>query len=787
AAMVDVTRRLPADLATFVGRHDELRRLGAVARQSTRHGPVIATISGMAGVGKTSLAVHLGHQLLRAGTFADVQLAVDLRGYDPNRPPADPVAVLDGFLRVLGMPGDQIHHLNLADRSVAFRRLLAGRTALILLDNAASVDQVSSLLPANPGTVALITSRRMLPGLPGVEHLPLDVFTTTEALTYLRTAIGDERYDSDPGTAAGIADALGHLPLAIALAAGRIRAETDSEWTLADHLQRILERRRQLRLDSAVETALGLSYEDLPVEPQRTLRFLALHPGADMDADAVAALTGTDLATARRNLHQLVGQHLVHQKASDRYELHDLVRAHAGARGLDSDRKPDRDAAATRLAQHYLYTASRAMDLVYPYERDRRPRIAPPATPAPDFADETTAREWLAMERANLLAVATSRTADDPIGDAVTFSAMLWRHVVTVADYADAQTLHRHAVNTAQLRGDVAGQAAALKNLGFVCLRTGRHEQAADSLNRALHLFTDLGDRDGQARVLQNLAIMYLRTSSYARAGDSLSRALDLFTELGDRDGQARALNSLGILCGQTGSYRQANEYFSQALALFNELSDRDGRTMALLNLGEVSEKIGDYERAISYSRQVLTVFEELGDRDGEAGALVNLGRACVQTERYADAITHQLRAIALVDELGDPRGRGEALIVLGEAYHHLNQRDRATDHHTSALAVFTDLGELRGQAVALNRLGESLLATGDRHRAHAAHLDALRHSTQIGDRYEMARAHAGLGHTRHPDDPVLADKHWHTALALFDELGVPDSRELRARLPRSV
>src|SRR5262245_17615707 len=168
AGIVRVFPALPDDLPEFTGRRAELRRLvDGLTPQGLVAGPAVSVIEGMAGVGKTTLAVHAGHEMLRCGLGTDVQLSVNLRGYDADQPPADPAAVLEGFLRVLGVPGDQIYHLDLAGRAARYRRLLAGRRALIVLDNAATAEQVVPLLPQTAGCLAMITSRNALADLPG--------------------------------------------------------------------------------------------------------------------------------------------------------------------------------------------------------------------------------------------------------------------------------------------------------------------------------------------------------------------------------------------------------------------------------------------------------------------------------------------------------------------------------------------------------------------------------------------------------------------------------------------
>ncbi|MBF9128866.1 hypothetical protein I0C86_07695, partial [Plantactinospora sp. S1510] len=373
ATVVRVQDRLPPDLAGFTGRATELDQLRHALSQGQRNNGTMAisAIEGMAGVGKTQLAVHAGHLLIREHRF-DRALFVDLRGFhpDPARPPADPAAVLDGFLRLLGVPAQQIPH-DLHARTATYREHLAGSRTLIVLDNAADVDQVRPLLPEVPGCFTLITSRRILSDLHAATHLAVEVFAADEAVDYLAQAASHIPMGDDPAAAARIARRCGYLPLALDLTAGHMRATPG--WTLTDHADRLDERHHQRRLDTGVELALDLSYHHLPADQRRLLRLLALHPGQDSDAYAAAALTDADLDTTLAQLDHLCHDHLLQQSASGRYAFHDLVRAYATTRAHDEVRPSDRRAALTRLFDHYLATAAAAMKALYPAQAHLRP------------------------------------------------------------------------------------------------------------------------------------------------------------------------------------------------------------------------------------------------------------------------------------------------------------------------------------------------------------------------------------------------------------------------------
>ncbi|HEX6345244.1 ATP-binding protein [Umezawaea sp.] len=739
AAQVRVRDALPPDLAGFTGRAAELDRLDRVP-SGDGEPVVISAIEGMAGVGKTRLAVHHAHRLLRREPF-DRVLFVDLRGFhpDPAQPPADPAAVLDGFLRLLGVPGHEVPH-DVTERAAVYRDRLAGTRALVVLDNAATEDQVRPLLPDSPGCTVLITSRRHLTDLKPAHHLAVDVFTPDEARWFLGDAVPDVPVGPSQDAVDRIAARCGHLPLALGLVAGHIRGTPD--WTLSDHADRLDERHRDRRLEGGVEFALDLSYRNLPAQRRRLLRLVALHPGQDFDAHAAAALADTGLRTARTELDHLCDEHLL-QATAGRNAFHDLVRAHAALRAGDEDRPAERRAALTRLFDHYLATASAAMDTLFPAEAHHRPRVAPPATPAPDLSDPDAARDWLDTERPILVAVAAHSAHHGWPTHATRLSATLFRYF-TGGHFADAVAVHGHARHAARITDDPTAQAAALTNLGVAHLQMGGHGSAADCFARALPLFQQTGDRVGQARAVHNLGIVEQRLGRHESAREHYEQALELCGLTGDRTGEAGALNGLGMVEFRLGHHEPSAEHHARALALFREVGDRIGEANSLLNLGDVEVALDRFDAAAEHLGQSLALYRRLGDRDGEAWTVDSLG-------------TLDLR-----------RGLPEA----------------AADHYEQALLVHRETGERDGEAAALNGLGEAARAAGRAADAVTHHGAARAIAATTGARDQLARAHAGLGvaHQALGDTAAAREQH-RLALALYTDLGMPEAELVRARL----
>ncbi|GAB2736592.1 NB-ARC domain-containing protein [Kitasatospora kifunensis] len=347
-----VVGQLPTDLATFTGRQEELAQLIRAATHQrdneAANTVVISAIEGMAGVGKTQLAIHTAHQLVRSGRFVDVQLHANLRGFDAELPPTDPSTVLEAFLRQLGVPVQQIPGSR-DERAAMFRDRLRERHALILLDNAADENQVRDLIPAGPTCLVLITSRRSLTALDNATPYRLDVFTESESLALLARIAGHQRVAAEPEAAARIAEYCGHLPLAVSLAAARLRSRP--AWSL----RHLADKLRDGRLSAiragnrALRPVFHLSYQELDEPLRRVFRLLGHHPGPDTTPAQVAALADIPDDQAEDALEQLQDEHLLAQPTPGRYELHDLLRLLAVELAA-VEPEPEPAAPLTRLA-----------------------------------------------------------------------------------------------------------------------------------------------------------------------------------------------------------------------------------------------------------------------------------------------------------------------------------------------------------------------------------------------------------------------------------------------------
>ena len=457
------TRTLPHDVASFTGRGAELTRLlGAVDDLAADGGVVgIHAIGGMAGIGKTAFAVHAAHRL--ADRFPAGQIFLPLHGHTPGQRPVEPGDALASLLLTAGVAAAQIPP-GLQARMALWRDRLAGRQLLLVLDDAASSEQVRPLLPGSGGCLVLVTSRR-LTALDDARAISLDTLPPDQAAALLvRLAARPGLSPADP-VVAEITRLCGYLPLAIGMVARQLHHHP--AWSLGRRAAELAAAADRLELmateNLSVAAAFNMSYADLTPGQQRLFRRLGLHPGGDINAYAAAALDGTDLAAARRGLEALYDQYLIAEPAQGRYRLHDLIREHARALAgrLDPDR--DRDGAIARLLDYYQHTAARADALI---ARQTRPALAPAADtiPAavPDLAGREQALAWARAERASLLACLDHATGSGQHARVIALTAglagLLWRD----GPWADAITRHTAAIHAARHLGDRLGQANAL-------------------------------------------------------------------------------------------------------------------------------------------------------------------------------------------------------------------------------------------------------------------------------------------------------------------------------------
>ena len=741
-----VLRQLPAGTSRFTGRAAELAQLDGALGTSLSRTPQITVITGTAGVGKTALAIHWAQGA--AGRFPDGQLYVNLRGYDTADPMA-PGAVLGSFLRALGLAGSAIP-AGTQDRAAAYRSLLADRGMLILLDNAASAEQVRPLLPAGPSRV-VVTSRDALPGLiarDGAVPVRLDLLPHDDAVALLTALIG-ERAAADPDASARLAACCCRLPLALRVTAEL--ATSRPSLPLAVLAGELEQRQRHLDLleaggdrRTAVREVFSWSVRRLDPAAARGFAVAALHPGPDLDAWALAAMTGTGQQEADRVLRQLARSCLVQPAGTARYGMHDLLRSFGRELARDTS-GIDAPTALTGLLGYLQSTAAAAVDILYPAEAGQRPPVPAPAAPLPPLADGQAARDWLDAERETLIAFACHAADDGWPRHGVALAGLVHPYLAVGGYFTEAITIHNSALRAAELAGDSRGQARALIHLGHIYRRQSGYQHALRCFERALDLARQVNDRHTEYQGLFGSATVHQLQGRYPRAAGYYQQILNLGRSAGSQYLLLRGLFGLGSIALDTGQYPRAARQLQQAASICRATGEQIVLAPTLTNLGYLYLLQGRYPEATEQLEQAVAICRDTGNHVNEAFAVCHLALAGLRQGQYRQPEIQLREVLAQFRANGHRNGEACALLYLGELQLRTARCQHARQDLELALLIGDQTGELPLLAEALNLLGEVCLADGDPAQARARHQAALALATQIGNFHQQAHAHRGL------------------------------------------
>lgn len=639
----------------FTGRTKDIRRVVSALTGDT----AVTAVTGLPGVGKTSLAVKVAHDLVARSWFAGT-LFLDARGYDPN-PRTRQGHFLDSFLRTLGVPVHQIPPAD-EDKATLYRDILSGmrEPVLVIVDNVADSHQVRPLLPGTGRHRVLITSRHRIADLDNTRLIELAVLDGPEAASLIRAALhaadpDDVRTDRQPEATGELAELCGLLPLALRVAGALL--VSDRQRPVADLVEELRDSPnivRELRSGALdVPAVFSLSYRHLEPGLARLFRLLALNPGEQVGIDAAAALAGEQVGTVRKGLRELRRAHLVEQaRPPDYIRFHDLLRAYAVDCARQDETEADRDAAVERLLDHYMETAKAAgRHLQYKVPTAERATVR--------FPTRQSALEWFEIERTNLIAVT----------DLAAVSFPRWEQVLRLPGPLGHSLTRRHLsaewkeIVVDALRSLLSGDgvdegsaevATASNRLGLLRQVVQDHEQALDNHTLALALYSGTGNLRGQSETLQFLGWVHRDRGSVEQAVECLNAALELYRSLGDERGQVQALEDLGLTHHMRGDYRQAVADLSEATRRCADLGDPDSHALLLHELGESQVESGEFVAAAASLSAALTLHRQLRDRAGQAMDLDYLGSVYRRQGRTGDARSAWTEALELWSKLGD-------------------------------------------------------------------------------------------------------------------------------------
>ncbi|MGW4111507.1 BTAD domain-containing putative transcriptional regulator [Actinosynnema sp. NPDC004786] len=642
---VPTPHELPAAPRLFVGRADQLARIDKALVPSGGASPVLAVV-GPAGTGKTALVLHWAHRAV--DRFPDGQLYADLRGFDPDGPPASPAVVMGRFLGALGVPPASVP-AEVEAQAALYRSVVAGRRLLVVLDNARDTDQVLPLLPGSGTCTVLVTSRHRLTGLAaahGVPTLELDVLPDPEARELLAGHVGAQRVHEAPAAVDALLEWCAGLPLAVAIVGAHAAAYPDfplgalvAELREADGLAHA----GDTELSMSLHAVFTSSYRVLPPPVARAFAVLGVAPGPDISLRAAAELLDQQPPAARRLLAHLETWHLLRQHVPGRYRMHDLVRLYAAERARD---RADQEEALRRVVLHYARVGRAAEGVLYPYEHP--PALGEPVPADGVFPDESSALAWLASEYACLIAAQelAARRGWDRVVWQLAWSLDTFQRRQGLVD--DQVAVWRAAMAAADRTGDPDARALASWRLGAALARGVDLVEASGHLDRALALGGASGDLSGQANAHQALAWVHEQRGDDAAALDHATRALAMLRTLGVEMREAHALNQAGWYAAKLHDLPLARAHCTAALDLARRHGDLDARGRTLDSLGYIAHLAGDHDEAAAHYEQALADFQEVGATYDYADTLERLADSHAAANRHDQATAARRRAVSL-------------------------------------------------------------------------------------------------------------------------------------------
>jgi tetratricopeptide (TPR) repeat protein len=673
--------QLPSDIADFTGRTTEIETI----RQQLLDGKslVISAVAGMAGVGKSALAIHVAQQLAESD-YPEVQLYVDLRGADGDG--LEPGEVLARWLRAFGLDESNMP-IDLQERASVYRSQLAGKRAIVLLDNARDEAQVRPLLPGN-GCAVIITSRRVLGALDGATVLNLKVLSDPEAWDLLAKLVGVERLEAEPEAAAETLRLCGGLPLAIRIVGGTLKQKL--HWSLAEYCQKLTDERERLAhlelSDLAVRASFELSYRELSAVDGMLFSRLGILVGKDFGAELAAVVQKSERPVIE-GIERLIDAQLLEVNADRRYRFHDLLRLFAREKLVVSTSVEEQEGIRQKIVDWCQQQSDLMDDYLNPVKRRQIFQLwvvkqsiesGEVATDYDEVVLGLNALVWFEQEREQLLSAVDWAKVRERWDTIVSLAANLGLFFQARSYWQDWEKTCSMAVTAAREAGDRHGEGESLNNLGVVYRVQSHWGKAIDCFQQSLTIFRALGDRHGEGKSLANLGNIYIFQSRWGEAIDFHQQGLTICRALGDRHGEGKSLDSLGIVYRAQSHWGKAIDFHQQGLSIFRALGDRHGESKSLANLGNVYKLQRRWVKAIHCIQQSLTICQEFGDRHGEGTSLNNLGVIYLAQHRWGKAIEYLQQSLTICRELGDRHGEGRTLGNLGLAYEQQGQVDLA-------------------------------------------------------------------------------------------------------------
>ncbi|MFC4463765.1 BTAD domain-containing putative transcriptional regulator [Streptomyces xiangluensis] len=667
----EVLRQLPADTADFVADEEQVAEIerALAGNGATSCGGLVAVV-GKPGAGKSALATHVAHRLSETG-FPDGQLYCDLRGTSCS--PATSNEVLGRFLRALSIPGPMVPE-GPDERAEMYRALLASRRVLVVLDDAASEQQILPLLPGSRTCAVLVTSRVRLTALPGVHRVELDVMPPDRALALLVSVLGADRVERERAAAEQVIRTVGALPLALRIISARLAGRP--HWTLASMMQRLSNERHRLdeltHGEMTVRASLSLTHDGLDAEPRRLLRLLSLAQGTMLPGWLGGALLDHHGAFPSDLLEPLVDVQMLDVVGAEsaggfRYRFHEITRLFAREQLTTHEDPHARTAAAERMFGAWLSLAEQAHRRIYGGDFTVLHGSAPRWQLPQNCVDELLVNPtlWLDSEQLNLCQ-AVQHAAEEQMHELCWDLATSLVTLFEVRGYHEQwEHTHQQALAAVRAAGNERGAAALLCSLGSLYLRSSRHEESSAALRDALASFERIGDRHGLALCRRDLALLARMGGDDGQALGLYGAALADFDKVGDMVGLAMVLNQRAHIRMRQGHGDLARAELDEALGIYRSVGYTGGQARTLRRMGQMLMQRGEHAAAVRTLTETLELCRDNRDVIGEGHLLNDLGNALAEMRRVDEAKRFYGEALVIREQIMDQAGAARVRLNL--------------------------------------------------------------------------------------------------------------------------
>lgn len=683
---------LPHLIPFFIGRRAEISEIRKLCRKKSKSGfptLIVSSIDGMPGIGKTALAIRIGHLL--TPEFPDAQIYIDCLGFTAGRKPLSQERILDYLLFTLQIPPQSIPK-RLQEKSALWRSVISEKKAVVILDNVKSSQQVEFVIPGKTNSLLLVTSRNKIEGIQGAYQISLDILSDNESVKLIKNIVGDAANKESVLALSELASYCGNLPLYLQIISENWKRKKFVKLKeLLSSLNYIGRRQEGIISESkSIYKIFDLSYNSLSPKERNVFTVMGIYPGSDFTAHTCASMVGLKVSQAIGIIESLYDQSLISLVGSGRYKFHDLLRAYSRRKYLSRNTKKNEVHLVLNLINYYLCCLERINEILYPNEFRLKVTINAPIDSPNYLLDTQSAFQWLKDETNNLLSVLEYTKLNHLPLQFWQLSQCLSKYLNHSFPIQQVISIHSQALDYFKEEDNKEICAYSMTDLAIAHLEAGNFIIAETLFIESEHLWRALRNKQGLLYALNSHGFTLERLGRYDDALAILKHALTV-----DRSnvyGRAFTLNAMGAVHWRLEDYERALSIFRRSLKLKTRIKDYVGIASTTNNIAFSQLRLGLFAESIKNFTDALEVFRKYHNSHGEAVVLNNFGYVAIEIRDYRVAIKYSMEARDVASRIGNYYQIGRSFDVEGKALIAASNHKKGKGKLQSALRIFESL-----------------------------------------------------------------------------------------------